>query len=291
MNRAVPFALLLTACTPSLRSSASVGVPQPAATPVASLADIADRWDIVRFDDDHPARIDNDGGRHAFVDIGADGMSFAIECNYSGMAGRIADRVLYPTAFDQAVITEMSCGSVRNARDTAFFNFFRAAPSVALLADGRLRLRNTAHVLVLERAATRRLANAPTTTELTGTWRVGSVRKYEAGGYQGWGGGAVRGSVLIGEGKMSYSRCPQVGVRFEYGADRRLAGTRSYVTPLCPTLNKVEAVLAELLRNAPTAERLPGGGLVLTDGQSAATLVGEKQFAALYPGGAEYFDP
>jgi hypothetical protein len=109
----------------------------PSAKPVASLTEIAGEWDIVRFDGHSPPRLDSDGQRHAYVNISPGGLNFSISCNHSGMAGLIRDGVLHPAPADQRTQTAMGCGREREARDDAFFGFFRARPQVGLLpTDG-----------------------------------------------------------------------------------------------------------------------------------------------------------
>jgi hypothetical protein len=94
---------------------AQCAAPEPPGTeaPVASLSEIAGQWDIVSFNDYRPQRLDSDGRRHAFVDIAeSGGLSFAIECNYSGMAARIdaAGRLAPASSDDVHVTTAMGCG-------------------------------------------------------------------------------------------------------------------------------------------------------------------------------------
>ena len=156
--------------------------PVPAIRTVASLADIAGEWDIVRFDGHSPPRLDSEGKRHFYVDIGPQGLRFAIGCNHSGMPGRIEGGVLHAAPADDGVQTAMGCGPEREARDAAFFTFFRSRPRAALLPGGRLRLATFDHELLLERSSVRRLAMGPALSEIIGSWRVVSFMRLEGGG-------------------------------------------------------------------------------------------------------------
>lgn len=256
-----------------------------AARPVTTLADIQGEWDILEFDGYHPPRLNTDGLRHAYVDIGAGGMSFTIGCNYSGMAGSIGSTgVLIPAVPDNGITTEMGCGPVREARDEAFFNFFRSRPQVALLPDGRLRIQGTGRLLLLERADMRRLAYGPPLAEITGTWRVVSFTRFLNGGYQGWGPMFAPGRLRIDGISISYSRCPGSAVGFRYTADFTLFRQSPVEMPSgsCsraePRATEVEVMLASLLGQSPHAERVPGGGYVLRSRDYAVLLATEAEY-------------
>jgi hypothetical protein len=270
------------AVEPQPKARASTAVT---ARPVRALADVRGEWDIVEFDGYRPPRLNTDGLRHAYVDIGAGGMSFTIGCNYSGMAGSIgAGGVLIPSAPDNAITTQMGCGPDREARDTAFFDFFRSRPQVALLSDGRLRVRGAGRSLLLERADVRRLAYGPPLAEIAGTWRVVSFTRFLNGGYQGWGPMFAPGRLRIDPAAVSYSRCPALTVRFRYTADFTLFRQSPAVKPggLCngakPAPTEVELMLATLLGQSPHAERVPGGGYVLRSRDYAVLLASEADY-------------
>ena len=276
------------AARPSEPPQAPAKAQRPAAREaraVTSLAEIAGDWDIVAFDGHSPPRLDTDGQRHAFVDITGQGLSFAISCNYSGMRGRITGGVLHATPGDQGTQTAMGCGPEREARDAAFFDFFRSRPQVSLLSDGRLRMAAPGNELLLERSSVRRLATGPALSEITGTWRVVSFTKFEGGGQQGWGAMFAPGRLRIAEGAVSYSRCPAASVRFTYTADfllRREDGGRPAGRVDCrgvvPGPTEVEPMLAALLGQSPEVERVAGGRFLLRSRDYAVLLASEADY-------------
>lgn len=300
MHAARSFLLLLMAALPAACAVDSLPSPAPSVSeqteprgmptePVtrtpASLAAIAGEWDIVEFDGYSPQRLDTDGQRHAFVDIRTTSLSFTIGCNYSGMPASIgADGVLVPGVPDDGMQTQMGCGPVREARDSAFFGFFRSRPQVALGSDGRLRLATGDRSLLLERADVRRLANGPPLAEITGTWRVVSFMSFRDGGHQGWGPMFAPGRVRIEPSTVSYSRCPDVAAPFRYTADFTLVqqSPAQLPSPSCagvsPAATEVEPMLAALLRQSPHAERVPGGRYLLRSKDYAVVLTSETDY-------------
>lgn len=159
---------VVAACTVLAQCSA----PAPADESIGNISEIAGAWDIVSFDGYRPARLDSDGGRHAYVNIEGDSLSFAIECNYSGMRGRIENGrlVLLPS---DAIQTEMGCGPEREARDAAFFAFMRSGANVTRAGDDRIVLENDGTQLELERADVRQRELLPTALEeFDGEWRT-----------------------------------------------------------------------------------------------------------------------
>ncbi|HEX8381108.1 MAG TPA: hypothetical protein VF619_11240 [Allosphingosinicella sp.] len=297
--RSIPpilLAALASACAtaPAARPdpSVSAGAPPEAQGPTAvtaaaprALAEVQGEWDIVEFDGHRPPRLDTDGQRHAYVDIGAGGMRFAISCNHSGMAGSIgAGGVLIPAVPDQGMTTQMGCGPEREARDERFFGFFRSRPKVALLSDGRLRLERPGHSLLLERSEVRRLAYGPPLAEIAGTWRILSFTRFVGGGYHGWGPMFAPGRLRIEGSVTRYSRCPQLAVGFRYTADFTLLRQGPAETPggACsgaePKATDVERMLASLLEQSPHAERVPGGGYLLRSRDYAVLLATEADY-------------
>lgn len=260
-------------------------LPAPAARTVSSLAEIAGEWDIVEFDGFRPPRLDSDGHRHAYVDIDPAGLSFTVGCNYSGMPGSIgAEGVLVPGTPDDGMQTAMGCGPEREARDTAFFGFFRSRPELTLAPRGRLRMENPAHSLLLERADLRRLASGPPLAEISGVWRVVSFTRFRDGGYQGWGPMFAPGRVRIEPSSISYSRCPQATVRFRYTEDFILLPESQDEIPagacsrLSPAATEVEPMLAALLGQSPHAERVPGGRYALRSRDYAVLMASEEDY-------------
>jgi hypothetical protein len=300
----LPAALVWACGTATLAhpDSAALADPQPKARlstgetsrTVTALADVQGEWDIVEFDGHRPPRLDADGQRHAYVDIGAAGLRFTIGCNYSGMAGSVADGALMPAIPDQGMTTEMGCGVEREARDDSFFNFFRSRPQLALLPDGRLRIAGAGRSLLLERADIRRLAYGPPLAEITGTWRVVSFTRFLNGGYQGWGPMFAPGRLRIDPSAITYSRCPELAVRFRYKPDFTLFRESPAKLPngLCdgtrPAATEVERMLASFLGQSPHAERVPGGGYVLRNRDYAVLLASEADYERQF--GAEAGD-
>lgn len=256
-----------------------------ATRPAATLADMAGEWDIVSFDDYSPARLDGDGKRHAYVDVGERGLRFAIGCNHSNMAGRIENGVLYPAPVDDGLQTVMGCGPERGKREADFFGFLRSEPRVGRTADGRVRMTSAKHRLVLERSSVRRLANGPTLSEITGSWRVVSFTRFRDGGYQGWGAMYAPGRLRIGGGTLSYSRCPAASVRFAYTSDfalKRVVADAPAAAVACsasdPATTEVEPLLAALLGQSPEAERVTDTRFVLRSRDHFVLLTGEAEY-------------
>lgn len=294
-----------TTATPPQPHPPLTGEPQPqaqastagTAQPIRGLADVQGQWDIVEFDGYRPPRLNTDGLRHAYVDIGAAGMSFTVGCNYSGMAGSIgAGGVLIPADPDEGRSTDMGCGPDREARDTAFFNFFRSRPKLALLPGGRLRIQGSAHSLLLERPDVHRLAYGPPLAEITGTWRVVSFTRFVNGGYQGSGPMFAPGRLRIDPSATSYSRCPALRVSFRYTEDFTLFRQSPADLPsgLCsgvkPAPTEVELMLATLLGQSPHAERVPGGGYVLRSRDYLVLLASEAEYQRQFGAEAEEWE-
>lgn len=277
-----------TADLPGQRTATQLpALPIPAARDVASLADMAGKWDIVSFDGHAPPRLDGDGQRHAYVDAGQQGLRFSIGCNHSSMPGRIEGGVLYAAKVDDGMQTAMGCGPERQARDDTFFRFFRSRPQVASLPDGRLRLARPDHALLLERSSVRRLAMGPALSEITGVWRVVGFTRFQGGGYQGWGAMFAPGRLRIADGTLRYSRCPTAFVRFDYGADfvlRRADGGESADSVACPGVSpaptEVEPMLASLLGQSPEAERVNNKRFVLRSRDYAVLLTSDADYRA-----------
>ena len=271
-------------------SAPRAGPPQaeaptaPGQKRVASLTEIAGEWDIVRFDGHSPPRLDSDGQRHAYVNISPGGLNFSISCNHSGMAGLIRDGVLQAAPADQRTQTAMGCGPEREARDDAFFGFFRARPQVGLLPDGRLKMATADKELLLEKPAVRRLAMGPALPEITGSWRVISFMRFEGGGHRGWGAMYAPGKVRIADSRVSYSRCPASAVRFNYTPDfvLRRQGDGPAADTRCPgaapPATEVELMLVELLNGSPEAERVNDRRFILRTRDYAVLLAGEADY-------------
>lgn len=162
---ALAASMLLSQC------SAPPATPEMPPKPV-TLQSIEGQWDIVSFDGHRPARLGSDGQRHAFVDIRGSDLSFAIECNYSGMSARLdEDRLVVIPSDDVHVQTEMGCGPEREARDEAFFGLLRGGPTVSQPSANELVLEKDGARLELQRPDLRRRDLLATNlTALQGDW-------------------------------------------------------------------------------------------------------------------------
>jgi hypothetical protein len=247
---------------------------------VGSLRDVAGQWDIVSFDGYSPRRLDADGKRHAYVDISERGFSFAIECNFSGLAGDVRGGVFHRAATDPGIQTAMGCSPERERRDKAFFRFFWSLPIMETTPDEHLVMTNADHRLVLQRSSIRRVANAPALSELTGRWRVVWFTHYKRPeGSIGWGASYVPGHVVVTSSTIRYTRCPAAAVRYTYGPDyvlRRVEASRSSAPAGCGSvrrsLTEVEPMLTALLGQSPEAEKVDPGHIVLRSQDYAVLL-------------------
>lgn len=189
--------------------------------PVASTAEIAGQWDIVRFEHHEPRRLQGTT-RAAFADFRPDGVALRIECNYSGAQGRVEQGRFVPRHGDRPQ-TAMGCGPEREARDTALFGFFDRSPTVERLGDGRLRLTASGSELLLKRPARRRLAYLPSVRELLGEWRLAEVTRYHPeGGYSGVGLSEIGGHISFDGITVAYSVCPQFALRYRYTGEGQI---------------------------------------------------------------------
>jgi hypothetical protein len=125
----------------------------------------------------------------------------------------------------------------------------------------------------------------PALSEITVSWRIVSVTRFQGGGYHGWGAMYAPGKLRIKEGRLSYSRCPERLVRFTYTPDfvlRREDAAPSAGAGGCrgvsPALTEVEQMLTELLEQSPEAERVPGGRLILRSPVYAVVLTSEDDY-------------
>jgi len=269
---------------PAPASSLATAGPERPGLRVSSLTEIEGPWDIVSFDGYAPSRRLGGGGtRHWFVDVADQGLSFAIGCNYSGMRGHIEGGVLVRAPGETGIQTSMGCGREAEARDDAFFGFFRERPQVTLLPDGRMRMANRGRELLLERSSVRRLVFGPSLPEITGTWRVVSFLHFEGGGHRGWGAMYAPGRVTIGNSTLRYSRCPGAEARFAYGKDfvlRTESAPSSDETcaAASPPATEVEPLLAALLGQSPEAERISDELFVLRSRDYAVVLTSEAAY-------------
>jgi hypothetical protein len=268
------YATVLAACSP-VPSAQPGGVTLPAA-----LSEITGAWDILSFDGYRPARLDSDGQRHAFVDVRGDGISFAIECNYSGMRAGIENGRLVALS-NEDVQTEMGCGPEREGRDAAFFAFLRTRPAIVARTEGAIALENDGVRLELERPEVRRRPLLPTrVSELDGGWRADIIYwRSEPGRTDNLlaelNGAPARFNIALGQIRLSYD-CETVSAAVELTAPGDLQVNQSAVqrsrSGACSipeaTRNRVASLLASRLR----AENIPPNGLYLEAGDVYAVL-------------------
>jgi len=251
----------------------SADTPPPPGEPggaVTSLAAISGPWDIASFDGYEPIRL-SDGVRRAFVDIGKDGLSYAIECNYSGNPARIDEAgVLHDVGDGSRVQTLMGCGPEREARDSALFGFFATKPRVSWAPGGRLRMTNGRSELILERPEARRLAHLPRADELDGSWVPQSLVQLMGSGHSGWG---FQGEALltIADGQIRYSGCGGFAFSFRYTAQGKLDTDGGPDRETCGTDSQSSGLL-RVLRAGPLVEKIADGRLALSAGQEVITL-------------------
>lgn len=114
----------------------------------------------------------------------------------------------------------------------AFFAFFDKPSTIERLGVDRLRLRADGAELILERPALRRVENVPTPAGMRGSWRMVEMTRYLAGGgHTGSGLSDVPGRIVIADGRMGYSRCPQYGLSFRLSEAGRLVKTAGAALP------------------------------------------------------------
>lgn len=208
----------IPAAYPDLRS-ADTGEAK-AGTPVQNTAQIEGQWDIVRFDGYEPRRLQGTT-RAAFANFHGQHVGLRIECNSSGVSGRIDNGGFYSMPGDR-IQTAMGCGREREERDAALFRFDRN-PTVERLANGRLRLAADDTELLLERPAQRRLAYLPSAQELLGEWRLVEITRFApSGGYTGIGLSDVAGVLAFDGIKASFAPCPAFALSYRYTAEGRI---------------------------------------------------------------------
>ena len=249
--------------------------PRDSGRLVTSLREIAGPWDIVRFGGHAPGRLGSDGLRRAYVDVGAEGLSYTIECNYSGNPARIDETgTLHDEGDGSRVQTQMGCGPEREARDSAFFAFFGSRPKVRWAEGGRLIVSNGTTELILERPEQRRLAYVPSEQEISGRWvpRM-ATRLIGSGGHEGW--GFQEPTVLtIAEGRIAYSGCGGFSHDFRYAPPGQLITGERRGEASCG--DNPGSLLLRVLDGDPLVERAGSGGLALQSGNLVITLESEE---------------
>lgn len=274
-------AMVLMACSP--RPAAQPDAPTTSAsarTSPAALSEITGAWDIVSFDGYRPARLDSDGQRHAFVDVGGDGISFAIECNYSGMRAGIENGRLVALS-NEDVQTEMGCGPERERRDEAFFAFLRTSPAIVARTQSAMALENDGVRLELERPEVRRRSLLPTrVSELDGGWRADIIYLRPEPGrtdnlLADLNGAPARFTIASGQIRLSYD-CETVTAPIELAAPGDIQVNRGALhrsrSGECSITDANRNRVASLLANRLNAENIPPNGLYLEAGDVYAVL-------------------
>lgn len=254
----------------------------PAASAPLALTAIEGQWDIVSFDGYRPARLDSDGQRHAFVDIRGGNFSFAIECNYSGMRGRVDGNRIVATSNDN-LQTEMGCGRDREARDRTFFALLRGGPIVSRPSKDELVLERNGVRLELQRPELRRRDLLPTNLDaLEGEWIADILyHRSEPGRTDNLiaelEGGTARVSFAPGRVTLRFD-CETViseiiaarpGELQEHLVIRRQSGS-------CRLSAADRDRAASLVRGTITAENIPPDRLLLAAGDTYAVLRRER---------------
>ncbi len=274
-------AMALMACSPMPSAQPEAATTSASArTSPAALSEITGAWDIVSFDGYRPARLDSDGQRHAFVDVRGDGISFAIECNYSGMRAGIENGRLVALS-NETVQTEMGCGPEREGRDAAFFAFLRASPAIVARAESAMALENEGVRLELERPEVRRRPLLPTrVSELDGGWRADIIYLRSEPGrtdnlLAALNGAPARFNITADQIRLTYD-CETLTAPVELTAPGDIQVNQSAVqrrrSGACSVSEANRNKVASLLANRLSAENIPPNGLYLEAGEVYAVL-------------------
>lgn len=251
---------------------------------VTSLHEIRGPWDIASFDGYEPMRL-HGGVRRAFVDVRRDGLSYSIECNYSGNPARIDDvGTLHNESKEGQFTTLMSCESAMARREDKFYGFFTSKPKVTWTKDGGLRLFNGQTELLLERPEVRRLANVPPLREVQGRWVPQMATRIERGGHSGWGFQGTSVLTIAGD-SIRYDGCGGASFTFSYTKSGRMADVAEHGRADCGS-NTPAAALLRVLRGNPLVERSTGSSIALTSGDYVISLQSEAELLR-----AEHYPP
>jgi hypothetical protein len=257
-------------------SASAPAPPRESGRIVTSLSEIAGAWDIASFGGYTPVRL-HEGIRRSYVDIGPRGLSYVIECNYSGNPARIGrDGVLYDESDGSRLSTLVGCGPVGEAREGAFFSFFGSRPKVTWIDARRIRMSNGRTELILERPEVRRLANVPRLKEIAGRWipqmatRIMNNNGYSGSGFQ------EPGVVTVAGNSLTYTGCGGLRFSFTYTHEGQIR-TQGEAAPSACGGDGPGSMLVLVVENDPLVERIAGGGLALTAGSEVITLRSEQR--------------
>lgn len=273
MRRTLLFVLALAA-----PSSCSAASDPPAGEPgraVTSLSEIAGPWDIASFNGYTPFRL-QEGVRRAFVDVSVSGLSYAIECNYSGNPARIDQAgTLHDESDGSRLQTLAGCGREGEARESALFGFFGTRPRVSWGGNGQLIVASARGKLVLERPEVRRLANLLPPEQLSGRWLPQLALRLQGDGHSG-SGFQQPAPVIITPRRIAYRGCGGLTFSFRYTAEGRLDTDGGPAARTCGQDSNSTALL-RVLRSDPLVERMRGGAIALTAGREVITLQSEAE--------------
>lgn len=249
--------------------------PGRAGKPVTSLDEIAGSWDIARFERYTPTRL-HGGIRRAFVEVGQKGLSYNIECNYSGNPAHIdSSGTLHDDGGELRTSTAMLCEPLKDRREGALFGFFGSKPTVRWMENGRLQMSNGRTELILERPVQRRLANLVPPRELAGRWVPQmATQLHEGNGYSG-SGFQQPALVVITPDSLSYSGCGGARFTFRYTQDGRMADVVEQGRAECGS-DSPSATLLKIVRDNPLVER-DASGLALAAGDLVVNLESEAE--------------
>jgi heat shock protein HslJ len=278
---ALTCAMLIGGCNGTVSADTA---PPTGPQPVRTLSDIRGEWDVLSFEGQRPNRL-NGSVRAAFADFGDNGVSLRMECNYTGAQGSVKDGRFVAKPDQDIVMTAMSCGPERDARDGRFVAFFQNSPTIERQGESRLRLVAGKTELILERPEVRRLAYLPSAAELQGKWKMNSLQhNYPGGGHGGIGLTDIPGHVVFAGDRLSFDACPEFALTYKLSAKGQLAKTGGVAPPnlkACAALDRPrispqlphEPEALRILHASPMAEKPAPDQLLLTAGEDALYLV------------------
>lgn len=229
--------------------------PQESGKPVTSLAEVAGSWDIIRFGDYVPPRIDSGGVRRAYVNFGDEGVGSHIECNhYSGTNGEFDEEGTFlpvERPDEPMISTMMLCPPEMDAREGRLAGFFRMTPSARWVDDGMVELTGVdGFTILLQRPNIYKLSHRVKPAELEGEWRPVARMSIDENGYSGSSVGEDAGFVRFAAGRMTYSKCPDFAASYGVGEDGllRLANASAALDALedCTGFNDERVALRPL---------------------------------------------
>jgi len=252
----IGFSIILTGCASAIDEQAKV----------ATKADVIGNWDIVRFDNYKPYRLDLDGRRNAYVNFFEKSTSFRLACNFSGN-NAVVNKTGYLTILPDAsgsMQTTMGCGKVREKRDEIFFKMMRSEPLVEKLTDGRLRLTTADHKLILERESIGQRKNAIRDIGvIKGDWFVLMVNNQG----RGWGADYAKHELKISKEQIKYGNCSPSIETPTFLETSQISGKlleQENVDESCMTQTDAEKTILEVLSKSPIAEPLLDGDIQLS---------------------------